>query len=310
MDWCPRPTQGTVVTVGEYDGVHRGHRAVISEMHRMAAEMGCQTAVVTFDVHPAWIVRPDSAPLLVTDLDLKLELLAETGVDYTLVVHFDEERSRERPEHFVRTVLMDCLRVKAVVVGADFHFGHQRRGNVALLERMGEEQGWRVYGLPLVKQMTGEGDVISSTAIRRALAEGDVETAQRFLGRPFEIRGKVVSGDRRGRAIGFPTANVPTPANILIPADGVYAAWYDRPDGTVHAAAVNIGKRPTFYEHADRSLVEAHLIGFRGDLYDEQARIRFAARLRGEQRFDGAEELAEQLKRDVEEALRRLGVGS
>jgi len=310
MDWCPRPNQGTVVTVGEYDGVHRGHRAVISEMHRMAAEMGCQTAVVTFDVHPASIVRPESAPLLVTDLELKLELLAETGVDYTLVVHFDEERSKEPPEHFVRTVLMDCLRVKAVVVGADFHFGHQRRGNVALLERMGVEHGWRVYGLPLVKQMTGEGDVISSTAIRRALDEGDVETAQRFLGRPFEIRGKVVAGDRRGRAIGFPTANVPTPPNILIPADGVYAAWYDRPDGSVHAAAVNIGKRPTFYEQAERSLVEAHLIGFRGDLYDEQARIRFASRLRGEQRFDGVEALAEQLKRDVEEALRRLGVGS
>lgn len=309
MDWCPRPERGTVVTVGEYDGVHRGHRAVISEMHRMAAERGCQTAVVTFDVHPASIVRPDSAPLLLTDLDLKLELLAETGVDYTLVVHFDEERSKEPAEQFVREVLIDCLRVKAVVVGADFHFGHQRRGNVALLERMGGELGWEVYGLPLVKQMTGDGDVISSTAIRMALAEGDVETAQRFLGRPFEVRGTVTVGDRRGRKIGFPTANVPTGAHLLMPADGVYAAWYERQDGTTYPAAVNIGKRPTFYEHAERSLIEAHLIGFRGDLYDETAHIRFVSRLRGEQKFESVEALTEQLKRDVEEAARLLRGG-
>jgi len=309
MDWCPRPERGTVVTIGEYDGVHRGHRAVISEMHRMAAERGCQTAVVTFDIHPAAIVRPESAPLLLTDLDQKLELLADTGVDYTLVVHFDEERSKEPAEQFVREVLIDCLRVKAVVVGADFHFGHQRRGNVALLERMGRELGWQVYGLPLVKQMTGDGDVISSTAIRMALGEGDVETAQRFLGRPFEVRGTVTVGDRRGRKIGFPTANVPIGTHLLMPADGVYAAWYERQDGTNYPAAVNIGKRPTFYEHADRSLIEAHLIGFRGDLYDETARIRFVSRLRGEQKFDGIEALAEQLKRDVEEAARLLRGG-
>lgn len=306
MDWCPQVGSGTVVTIGEYDGVHRGHRAVISEMHRMAAEMGCATAVVTFDVHPASVVRPESAPLLLTELDHKLELLAETGVDYTLVIHFDEERSKEPAEHFAQSVLVECLHAKAIVVGADFHFGHARRGNVAMLERLGAEKGWEVFGLPLVKQMTGDGDVISSTEVRRVLSEGDVERAQRFLGRPFEVRGTVAGGDRRGRTIGFPTANVPTAANVLVPADGVYAAWYERPDGSVHPAAVNIGTRPTFYDYAERSLIEAHLIGFRGDLYDEQARIRFVSRLRGEEKFDGIEALTDQLKRDVEDALRIL----
>lgn len=306
MDWCPQAGNGTVVTIGEYDGVHRGHRAVISEMHRMAAEMGCATAVVTFDVHPASVVRPESAPLLLTELDHKLELLAETGVDYTLVIHFDEERSKEPAEQFAQSVLVECLHAKAIVVGADFHFGHARRGNVAMLERLGTDKGWEVFGLPLVKQMTGDGDVISSTEVRRVLAEGDVERAQRFLGRQFEVRGTVATGDRRGRTIGFPTANVPTAPNVLVPADGVYAAWYERPDGSVHPAAVNIGKRPTFYEDAERSLIEAHLIGFRGDLYDEEARIRFDSRLRGEERFDGIEALSDQLKRDVEDALRIL----
>src|SRR6476469_9391785 len=142
LDACPRPPQGTAVTIGAYDGVHRGHRAVIGTVRRLAEERGLSTAVVTFDRHPASVVRPESAPRLLTDLDQKLELLADTGVDYTLVVRFDEERSKESAEDFVREVLVDCLNAKLVVVGADFHFGHQRRGNVALLEQMGGELGF------------------------------------------------------------------------------------------------------------------------------------------------------------------------
>ena len=233
LEWCPRPGSGTVLTVGEYDGVHRGHRTVISEMHKLAAEFDCRTAVVTFDVHPASVVRPESAPLLLTDLDQKIELLAETGVDYVLVVEFNEKQSVEPPEVFVDKVLVDCLRVRAIVVGADFHFGHQRRGNVELLKYMGAERSYDVVGLPLVRQMTGDGEVISSTAIRRALDAGDVEKAQRLLGRPFEVRGVVTAGDRRGRTIGFPTANIPTETALQLPADGVYAAFYERPDGSV-----------------------------------------------------------------------------
>jgi riboflavin kinase / FMN adenylyltransferase len=306
MEWCPVLDTGTVVTVGEYDGVHRGHRTVISEMHRMAAERGCRTAVVTFDRHPATIVRPESAPKLLCDLDHKLELLADTGVDYTLVVEFDERQAMVPPEDFARQVLGECLQARVVVVGADFHFGHQRRGNVEMLRQMGLEYGYEVNGLPLVKQLTGEGEVISSTSIRAALAAGDVERAHRLLGRPFEVRGTVTAGDRRGRTIGFPTANLPTTPDLQVPQNGVYAAWYERPDGSLYPAAVNIGTRPTFYEFAERPLIEAHLVGFRGDLYGETAKLRFVARLRGEKRFDGIEALQAQLIKDVDESVRIL----
>ena len=304
--WSPALEQGSVVTVGEYDGVHRGHRTVISEMHRMAAERGCATAVVTFDRHPATIVRPESAPLLLCDLDHKLELLAETGVDYTLVVEFTPEQAEVPAEMFARQVLVDCLQARAVVVGADFHFGQGRRGNVETLGAVGEEFAYEVVGLPLVKQLTGEGEVISSTSIRAALSEGDVEKAHRLLGRPFEVRGVVTPGDRRGRTIGFPTANIPTTPDLQVPADGVYAAWYVRDDGAQYPAAVNIGKRPTFYDDAERSLIEAHLIGFRGDLYGESAKVRFVRRLRGEKKFDGIDSLKQQLVKDVADAAKCL----
>ena len=306
LAWSPTLEQGSVVTVGEYDGVHRGHRTIISEMHRLAAERGCATAIVTFDRHPATGVRPESAPLLLCDLDHKLELLAETGVDYTLVAEFTPEQAEVPAETFARQVLVDCLQARAGVVGADFHFGKGRRGNVQTLGAVGEEYGYQVIGLPLVKQLTGEGEVISSTSIRTALSDGDVEKAHRLLGRPFEVRGVVTPGDRRGRTIGFPTANIPTTSDLQVPSDGVYAAWYIRDDGAQYPAAVNIGKRPTFYEDADRSLIEAHLIGFRGDLYGETAKVRFVRRLRGERKFDGIEALKEQLVKDVADAAKCL----
>jgi len=306
LAWSPTLEQGSVVTVGEYDGDHRGHRTVVAEMHRMAAERGCATAVVTFDRHPATIVRPESAPLLLCDLEHKLELLAETGVDYTLVVEFTEEQAQVKAETFAQQILVDCLQARAVIVGADFHFGKGRRGNVETLKVVGDECGYEVVGLPLVKQLTGEGEVISSTSIRSALTDGDVEKAHRLLGRPFEVRGVVTPGDRRGRTIGFPTANLPTTPDLQVPADGVYAAWYIREDGTQYPAAVNIGKRPTFYDYADRSLIEAHLIGFRGDLYGEIAKVRFVRRLRGEKKFEGIEQLQEQLGKDVADAAKCL----
>src|SRR5438067_2264100 len=172
LDACPRPPEGTVVTIGAYDGVHLGHRAVIATVRTLAEERGLATAVVTFDRHPASVVRPESAPRLLTDLDQKLELLEQTGIDYTLVVHFDEERSKETAEDFVREVLVECLNAKLVVVGADFHFGHQRRGNVALLEHMGRELGFDVLGMSLVGpdgSPARDEIQVSSTAIRRAL---------------------------------------------------------------------------------------------------------------------------------------------
>jgi riboflavin kinase/FMN adenylyltransferase len=292
---CPAPEQGTVVTIGAYDGVHLGHRALIGRVRSMAATLGCASAVVTFDRHPATVVRPESAPKLLTDLEQKLELLAEAGLDYAYVVHFDEARSKESPEDFVHEVLVGCLNARAVVVGHDFHFGHGRRGNVPLLQAMGAELGFDVLGMSLV----GDDQPISSTRIRGLLLDGDVAGAARLLGRPHEVRGTVEHGDHRGRELGFPTANVAVPTEILLPADGIYAGWYARPDGSRLPAAISLGRRPTFYDDAHASLLEAHLLDFSGDLYGERARVQFVARLRGEERFDRIEDLVAQMQRDV-----------
>ncbi len=296
----------TVVTIGAYDGVHRGHQAVIGQVRSLATELGCRTAVVTFDRHPATVVRPESAPRLITDLEQKLELLAATGVDATVLVTFDERRSQEPAEDFVRGVLVRGLRAKRVVVGEDFHFGHHRAGNVALLRGMGAQHDFDVVPVELLPRQDGVEEPISSTAVRRALAGGEVEVASALLGRPFEVRGSVVTGDQRGRLLGFPTANVEIPNQMCVPADGVYAGWYERADGSVHATAINLGRRPTFYEHADHSLLEAHLLDFADDLYGERAKVRFVAFLRSERKFDGIDALVAQLKRDIESARQAL----
>ena len=293
---CPA-LPGTVITIGAYDGVHIGHRELIADVRRMAAERDCASAVVTFDRHPAQVVRPGSAPKQLTDLEQKLELLASTGVDYALVVHFDEARAAESAEDFVNEILVDCLHARAVVVGHDFHFGRDRGGNVAMLADMGGQLGFDVLGIRLVEN---GGTAVSSTEIRRRLAAGDVAGAATLLGRPHEVRGVVVQGDQRGRHLGYPTANVAVPGEIQLPADGIYAGWYERPDGAVHPAALSLGRRPTFYEHAETSLLEAYLIDFDGDLYGEPARVRFVERLRGEQRFDSVDALTAQIARDVD----------
>lgn len=302
---CPDLGAGTAITIGAYDGLHLGHRAVIERVRATAAERGLASGVVTFDRHPAAIVRPESAPKLLCDLEQKLELLESTGVDLTLVVTFDAERSAETADDFVRTVLVDCLRARAVIVGADFHFGKGRAGNVALLEQMGPEHGFEVLGMELVGTdgtAAPDAERVSSTAIRRALVEGDLERANAMLGRHHEVRGLVAHGDARGRELGFPTANVSVPGSILLPADGIYAGWFERPDGSVHPTAISLGRRPTFYETADASLLEAHLLDFEGDLYDEHVAVRFVQRLRGEVKFDSVEELIVQMRRDCDDA--------
>ena len=299
----PEFAGGTAVTIGAFDGVHIGHATLIAETRRLAAELGCPSVLVTLDRHPATVVRPASAPPLLVDETQKFELLAATGIDYVLVVHFDGERSLEGSEEFVREVLVDELHARYVVVGEDFHFGHRRKGDVALLEQLGTECGFKVVGMKLVG-VPGLDGPVTSTRARYALAAGDVELAARLLGRLPEIHGVVEHGDHRGRTIGFPTANVAVAGDILLPIDGVYAGWYLRPgdaDQTeAHAAAINIGRRPTFYEESGLLLVEAHLVDFDGDLYGEQARVRIAARLRGEVRFDSIDALKQQLRIDVE----------
>jgi riboflavin kinase / FMN adenylyltransferase len=311
--------EGSLATIGAFDGVHLGHRLVIAQVRRMAEERGVPSAVVTFDRHPASVVRPESAPGLLTDLDQKLDLLAETGVDYTVVVHFDEERSHESAEDFVATVLVGLLRVKVVIVGSDFHFGYQRSGNVALLEKLGAagvalpgggRAGFEVAGVDLYDEVGHAGSVaaVSSTRIRGLLRDGDVVGAAGLLGRFHEVRGVVGHGDRRGRELGFPTANVSVPAEIVMPADGVYAGWYVRPDGMRRPAAVSLGRRPTFYEEADLSLLEAYLLDFSGDLYHEAARVSFVAPVREQTRFASVEELKEQMARDVARCRDLLGL--
>jgi riboflavin kinase/FMN adenylyltransferase len=292
----------SVVTIGAYDGVHRGHQAVIAAVRERAAALGAHSVVVTFDRHPASVVRPESAPRLLTDLDQKLELLAATGVDATVLVRFDTEQAAESPEAFIERVLVGCLAARQIVVGEDFHFGNRRRGNVALLRAMGAQFGFDVEPVDLVARPDGVDEPVSSTAIRRAMAGGQVELAATLLGHPFQARGVVVQGDQRGRTIGFPTANVEVPSITCLPADGVYAGWYIRPTGERQPCAINLGRRPTFYEHADHSLLEAHLIDFHGDLYGERAEVEFTHFLRSERKFDGIDALVNQLKHDVDHA--------
>ena len=298
VDSCPRPPQGAVVTIGAFDGVHIGHQAVIERLKILAGADGAATAVVTFDRHPATVVRPESAPKLLCDLDTKLELLAATGVDYTLVVHFDEARSKESAEDFVAEVLAGCLNATSVVVGHDFHFGHRRRGNIDLLAIEGVRHGFSVAPLDLLPD-DRDHEVVSSTRIRHLLDQGEVVDAARLLGRPHEVRGCVEHGDERGRTLGFPTANVSLPDELQLPADGIYACWYERPDGSVHPAAVSLGRRPTFYDQQPYRLLEAFLLDFGGDLYGEKAKVRFVARLRGEAKFDSVEALVAQMDNDV-----------
>ncbi len=302
------PGERTVVTIGAYDGVHLGHQAVIGQVRALAAAAGAKSVVLTFDRHPATVVRPESAPPLLTDAEQRLELLDATGIDMTVVLPFDAGQSHESPESFVDRVLVTALAVRTIVVGADFHFGHDRHGNVDLLEKMGRSRGFDVRPVELVARVDGIDEPISSTAIRRALAGGDVEVAAALLGRPHEVRGTVVEGDRRGRLLGFPTANVAVPAAACLPADGVYAGWYERPDGTVHPCAINLGRRPTFYEHAATAVLEAHLLDFDDDLYGERAEVRFAHFLRSERKFDGIEAIVAQLRLDVAHARGLLGL--
>jgi riboflavin kinase/FMN adenylyltransferase len=295
----------TAVTIGAYDGVHRGHRALLADLLARAETAGLSTVVVTFDRHPAYVVRPESAPKQLTSLEQKLELLADCGIDRTLVIPFDRARSGESAEEFVKEVLVDELSARLVVVGEDFHFGHDRRGNVELLRRLGDEHGFEVIGVGL----TGDGaEPVSSTRIRALLAAGEVEEAARLLGRPHEVRGPVVRGDGRGGPLlGFPTANVQVPDDIALPADAVYAGHFGRADGTVFRAAISVGRRPTFYEPGSAPvLVEAYLLHFEGELYGEPARVSFAHRLRDEQRFDRVEDLVAQMRVDVAATERML----
>jgi riboflavin kinase / FMN adenylyltransferase len=303
-------TDGAVVTIGAYDGVHLGHQAVLRLVRELADARGFEAALVTFDRHPAEVVRPESAPRLLTTLEQRLELLDATGdLDLCWVLTFDEARSKEAAEDFVREVLVDGIGARLVVVGADFHFGHRRGGSVPLLERMGAELGFEVLGLGLVA-VEGDPTAVpySSTRIRELLAKGDVAEAARLLGRPHEVRGLVERGDQRGADhLGMPTANLTVPERICLPADGVYAGTFVAEHGVERPAAISVGTRPTFYENGD-VLVEAYVLDFDGDLYGQRVKVRFREWVRGQERFDSTEALVEQMNADVEATRRILDV--
>jgi len=296
----------TVVTVGNFDGVHRGHRVVLRRAAAVAWRAGgrrdgsAAVVAVTFDPHPVSVLAPDRAPLALTRLDRRLDLLRESGADHVLVLGFDRAVAGWSPEDFVRRVLVDALHAAAVVVGTDFRFGARAAGTVDTLRAEGERHGFLVEA---VEPQAGTGEAPwSSTAVRAAIAAGDVAAAAHVLGRDHTVDGVVVEGDHRGRALGYPTANVPAPGSLAVPADGVYAGSLrrlDAADAPDWPAAVSVGTNPTF-DGAQRR-VEAYVLD-RDDLllYGAPVRVSFRARLRGQVRFDDAEPLVAQMASDVE----------
>ncbi len=289
-----------VVTPGNYDGVHLGHRALVGEARRVAEreQPALQVVAMTFDPHPAHFVNPERAPPLLTTPAKRAELLREAGADRVEIVPFDDAFCALEPTAFVHDVLVGRLSARAVVVGEDFRFGAQRAGDVSLLEKLGEPYRLKVITVPAV---TLDGQLVSSSQVRAALAAGDVVLAARMLTRVHDVERRVVRGDQRGRTIGFPTANLEL-QGMMPPADGVYAVVVrildadGLPDGMLWGVA-NLGVRPTV--RAGRSM-EVHILDFDGDLYERRLRVGFVARLRGEQKFPGLDALKAQIAKDVD----------
>ncbi|MGH8958582.1 MAG: bifunctional riboflavin kinase/FAD synthetase [Acidimicrobiia bacterium] len=280
----------TAVTIGVFDGVHLGHRQVIADLVARSGDLA--PAVLTFDPHPLAILAPDRAPKMLTDIDQRLEQFSALGVEVAGILNFPDIRDFAAGE-FCERVLAEALTARRVVIGADFRFGRDRGGDSGFLARVGPGLGFAVE----VLDMVGAGDaVVSSTRIRQALRSGQVEDAARMLARPYELKGIVVVGDRRGNQIGFPTANLTIGDELQIPGDGVYAAWAVT-GGDLRRSVVNIGVRPTFAGRERR--VEAHLLNWTGDLYGQAMALRFLARIRDEMKFDGVEALVAQISADV-----------
>ncbi len=303
VDQVPRGLGPVVAVIGVFDGVHRGHRVIIDAAVRQARESGARCVAVTFDPHPSEVVRPGTHPALLSTVARRAELLGEAGVDGVLILHFSPALARLTPQEFVDRVLVEGLGAAAVVVGANFRYGHRAVGGVDTLRDSGRAAGFSVEGVGLV----GEGGVTwSSTYVRQCVAEGDVDAAADALGRPHRIEGLVVHGDHRGRLLGYPTANLSLAPHTAVPADGVYAGWLHRAGGAVLPAAVSIGTNPTF-DGSDRR-VEAYVLDRDDlDLYGEHVAVDFAARLRPTLRFEAVEDLLAQMAVDVAEARTALG---
>ncbi|GAA3025726.1 bifunctional riboflavin kinase/FAD synthetase [Kitasatospora albolonga] len=291
----------SVVTIGSFDGVHRGHQLIIGRAVERARELGVKAVVVTFDPHPSEVVRPGSHPALLAPQPRRAELIEGLGVDAVLVLPFTAAFSQESPETFVRTVLVEALHAKLVIEGPNFRFGHKAAGNVALLAELGRADDFAVEVLDLeLRGTAGDGVPFSSTLTRRLVAEGEVEAAAEVLGRPHRVEGVVVQGAQRGRELGYPTANVDTVAHSAVPADGVYAGWLTA-DGERMPAAISVGTNPTF--DGTHRTVEAYAIDRVGlDLYGLHVAVDFLAYLRGMEKFDSIEALLDRMADDVKRA--------
>jgi riboflavin kinase/FMN adenylyltransferase len=297
----------SVVTIGVFDGVHRGHQRIVARAVESAAELRLPVVVITFDPHPDEVVRPGTHPPLLNTPRREWELLAGLGVDAILIIPFTLEFSRLGPDEFVRAVLVDRLHAARVVVGENFRFGHKAAGDVELLSELGEKYDFTTEGVPL---LTENGVTFSSTGIRAKLADGDVAAAAHDLGRPHRVEGVVVRGHQRGRALGFPTANLETPQHTAIPADGIYAGWLARldTDGSEldrWPAAISVGTNPTF--DGRERIVEAYALDRDDlDLYGDHVAVDFVSRLRPTVKFGSVEELVVQMRADVDDARRVL----
>jgi len=299
-DATPRWHQ-PVLALGNFDGLHRGHMKIIDRVRRRAGERGGTPAAMTFDPHPSRVLRPDKAPPLLMTTDQKLEALSKAGMQGVAVVRFTQELSRWEPEPFVRTVLVEWLRVAEVWVGANFLFGHDRAGTFSVLRTLGARYGFRAEKIDPVRY---KDFVVSSTRIRRLVAEGRVDEAAALLGHHFFLDGTVTRGAGRGREIGFPTANVCT-ENELLPPTGVYATLVTI-NGVVCPSVTNIGFRPTFGD-VDRTTIETHVFAFNRDLYDARLRVSFVQRLRDERPFADVDALRAQIDADCRSAQRLFG---
>lgn len=293
----PPGIEGTVVTVGTFDGVHRGHGTVLREIEERARARELASVLVTFDRHPLSVVRPREAPPLLTTIEEKKEILAQTGLDYVTFLPFTRSLSLYEPEEFVRLVLVRRFRVRELVVGHDHGFGRSRSGDADTLRRAGERHG---FDVDVVREVAFEGQAVSSTAVRRMVREGRMGDAATALGRPYSFRARVVRGQGRGRDLGFPTANLRPPSEPkLLPTPGIYVARASVPSG-VREGLLHLGPRPTFA--GSPPSVELYLLDFEGDLYGQRVRVDVLERLRDVASFPGPAELVEKMEEDRERA--------
>jgi riboflavin kinase / FMN adenylyltransferase len=304
LDEVPPGLGPTVVVIGNFDGVHRGHQHVLARAREIADDRGLPVVALTFDPHPMAVLRPEHAPTQLTTIERRAELLGDAGAEHVLALPFDRDMASWSPEEFMQRALVEAVHAAVVVVGANFRFGNKAAGDVAALRTYGAEHGFAAEGIPL----DGGPMVWSSTYIRTCLAAGDVAGAAEALGHPYVVRGVVVEGDRRGRGLGFPTANVPTDGMTAAPADGIYAGWLKRLDtGETYPAAISVGTNPTF-DGVRQRRVESYVLDRTDlELYGVEVEVSFVDRLRGMVAFESVEGLVDQMHADVDRARDLLG---